>query len=168
MFCLGLIRLAMMDFSRLCHTQEFSAIVTDNRIEWEWWLWGQNRKGSGLCIFLYSPSPRNWSPLFLPMLTLPARSKSKKTDTRSIWNTITVIYSSFRLSGRLTPSNLGWAGWSAGDQGWSIRMSLSLLQGCDKGGAEGPPPPISRLRKARWRWRGTHINGCGPSGGEHL
>jgi hypothetical protein len=33
MFCLGLIGLAMTDFSRLCHPQKFSATVTDNRIE---------------------------------------------------------------------------------------------------------------------------------------
>jgi hypothetical protein len=33
MFCLGLIGLAMTDFSRLCHPQEFSATATDNRIE---------------------------------------------------------------------------------------------------------------------------------------
>jgi hypothetical protein len=33
MFCLGLIRLAMTDFSRLCHPQRFSATVTDNRVE---------------------------------------------------------------------------------------------------------------------------------------
>lgn len=26
-------------------------------------------------------------------------------------------------------------------------MSLTLLQGCDKGGAEGPPTPISRLER---------------------